>query len=55
VTALVPVIGYEHANAVAKEALESGRGVYEIVLSRGLLTREQLDEVLDPERMVGRN
>jgi len=25
------------------------------VLSRGLLTREQLDEVLDPEKMVGRN
>ncbi len=55
VTALVPVIGYERASAVAKEALESGRGVYEIVLSRGLLTREQLDEVLDPEKMVGRN
>ena len=54
VTALVPVIGYEHATAVAKEALESGRGVYEIVMSRGLLTREQLDEVLDPEKMIGR-
>jgi aspartate ammonia-lyase len=48
------VIGYEHATAVAKEALDSGRGVYEIVLSRGLLTREQLDEVLDQEKMIGR-
>jgi aspartate ammonia-lyase len=55
VTALVPVIGYERATAVAKEALESGRGVYEVVMSRGLLTREQLDEVLDPEKMVGRS
>ena len=54
VTALVPVIGYEHATSVAKEALESGRGVYEIVMERGLLTREQLDRILDPEAMIGR-
>jgi aspartate ammonia-lyase len=53
VTALVPVIGYEHATSVAKEALESGRGVYDIVMQRGLLTREQLDKVLDPEAMIG--
>src|SRR5438309_3036405 len=52
VTALVPVIGYEHATSVAKEALESGRGVYDIVMERGLLTRQQLDRVLDPESMV---
>jgi aspartate ammonia-lyase len=54
VTALVPVIGYEHATSVAKEALESGRGVYEVVLTRGLLTREQLDRILDPDAMTGR-
>jgi aspartate ammonia-lyase len=53
VTALVPVIGYEHATSVAKDALESGRGVYEIVMERGLMTREQLDKVLDPESMTG--
>ncbi|MBW7932405.1 MAG: aspartate ammonia-lyase [Gemmatimonadaceae bacterium] len=52
VTALVPVIGYEACTSVAKEALESGRGVYELVLERGLLTREKLDEALDPARMV---
>jgi aspartate ammonia-lyase len=54
VTALVPVIGYEHSTSVAKEALESGRGVFELVLERGLLTREQLDRILDPETMTGR-
>ncbi|HEY4130507.1 MAG TPA: aspartate ammonia-lyase, partial [Gemmatimonadaceae bacterium] len=54
VTALVPVIGYEHATSVAKEALESGRGVYDVVTERGLLTREQLDKVLDPQAMIGR-
>jgi aspartate ammonia-lyase len=53
VTALVPVIGYEHATSVAKEALDSGKGVYDIVMARGLLTREQLDKVLDPAAMTG--
>jgi len=52
VTALVPVIGYEACTAVAKEALATGRGVYELVLERGLLTRAQLDEALDPRKMV---
>jgi len=52
VTALVPAIGYENATSVAKAALESGRGVYDIVMERGLLTREQLDRVLDPESMI---
>jgi aspartate ammonia-lyase len=54
VTALVPVIGYEQATSVAKEALESGRGVYDVVLSSGLLTRDQLDRALDPEAMIGK-
>jgi aspartate ammonia-lyase len=53
VTALVPAIGYDNATSVAKEALESGKGVYEIVLARQLLTREQLDRILDPEAMTG--
>jgi aspartate ammonia-lyase len=52
VTALVPVIGYERATAVAKEALDSGQGVYEVVLGRGLLTRSELDRVLNPETMT---
>jgi len=54
VTALVPAIGYEKASAVAKEALESGRGVYELVLERKLLSRAQLDLLLKPEAMTGR-
>jgi aspartate ammonia-lyase len=52
VTALNPLIGYEHATAVAKEAHATGKGVAEIVLARGLLTREQLDEVLRPENLT---
>jgi aspartate ammonia-lyase len=53
VTALVPIIGYEAATAVAKEALESGRGVYDVVCDRGLMTREELDRALNPESMTG--
>ncbi|HWE41740.1 MAG TPA: aspartate ammonia-lyase [Gemmatimonadaceae bacterium] len=52
VTALVPVIGYETATQVAKTALESGRGVYDLVLDGGLMTREALDRLLNPEAMV---
>jgi aspartate ammonia-lyase len=53
VTALVPVLGYDTATAVAKEALATGRGVYDVVQARGLLTREKLDEVLNPAAMLG--
>ena len=52
ITALVPVIGYERATEVARDALASGRGVYELVLERGLMTREALDHALDPDAMV---
>jgi aspartate ammonia-lyase len=52
VTALVPVLGYERSTEIAKEALASGRGVYELVLERGLMTREALDKVLDPMAMA---
>ncbi len=53
VTALVPVLGYETATEIAKEALATGRGVYDLVCDRGLMTREDLDRVLDPRGMVG--
>jgi aspartate ammonia-lyase len=53
VTALVPAIGYERATEVAKVALETGRGVYDLVLERELLTREELDRLLNPEAMIG--
>jgi aspartate ammonia-lyase len=49
VTALNPYIGYENATAIAKEAHATGRGVYDLVLEKGLLTRERLDELLKPE------
>ena len=52
VTALVPYIGYDRASAVARQALETDRGVYELVLEHGWLTKEQLDEILSPDAMT---
>jgi aspartate ammonia-lyase len=53
ITALVPIIGYETSTEIAREALETGRGVYELVMERKLLTRQELDRALNPEAMTG--
>ena len=53
VTALVPVLGYEQSTEIARDALASGRGVYDLVMERGLLTRAELDHALNPETMTG--
>ncbi len=52
VTALNPYIGYKASTKVAKEALETGRSVYDLVLDHGLMTKEKLDEALDPAAMT---
>ena len=52
VTMLNPIIGYKQSSKIAKEASETGRGVYELVLEHGLLTKKQLDEILKPENML---
>jgi len=52
VTALVPWIGYEASNELAREALESNKSVYSLVLEKGLLSKEKLDQVLAPENMI---
>ena len=52
VTALNPYIGYKTSSKVAKEALETNRSIYDIVLERGLMTKEKLDEALDPKNML---
>ncbi len=52
VTALNPVIGYKNSTKIAKEALETGRSVYDLVLEHGILTKEDLDTILAPENMI---
>ena len=52
VTALVPVLGYEACSNLAREALETDSGVYELCIKKGLLSKEELDKILSPERMI---
>ncbi|WP_413380190.1 aspartate ammonia-lyase [Alkalihalobacillus sp. 1P02AB] len=52
ITAINPHVGYEVASRVAKEAIETGRSVREICLERGILSEEELNEILDPKEMT---
>ena len=52
VTALNPYLGYKACSKVAKEALDTNRSVYDIILEQGLMTKEKLDEALDPKQML---
>lgn len=52
VTALNPIIGYENASWVAREAVSSGKTVRELVLERGLLDAETLDRLLTPRALT---
>jgi len=52
VTALNPTLGYENSSRVAKRALQEKKSVYDLVLEEGLLTKEELDDLLRPELMI---
>jgi len=52
VTSLAPVIGYDQAAAVAKEAHQSGRTVREVVRDQQLVSEEELEELMDPMHMT---
>ena len=53
VTQLNPVIGYEAAAEIAKEALQTGKSVHVIaVTERGLLTQEKWDEIFTFENLI---
>ena len=51
-TSLAPIIGYDNAAAIAKEAYASGRTVREVAREKGVLSDEELDRVLDPLSMT---
>jgi aspartate ammonia-lyase len=52
VTVLNPLIGYDAATSIARQALSTGRSVTSLVLERGLLTADELDEILRPEHLA---
>jgi fumarate hydratase class II len=51
-TALAPVVGYDEAAEIAKQAHRTDRTVREVAEERGVLSPEELDELLDPRRMT---
>ncbi len=52
VTSLNPILGYEKSSAIAKEALSSGKRVYDILLEQKIFTEAELEELLQPKNMV---
>jgi aspartate ammonia-lyase len=53
VTALNPVLGYEKTTELAKEALQSGKGILELIREKKLLTEDQIKKLLDPVALTG--
>ena len=51
-TGLNPLVGYEQAAALAKEAFATGKTIRELCREKKLLPEEQLDKALDPWRMT---
>ncbi|MBQ9876667.1 MAG: aspartate ammonia-lyase, partial [Campylobacter sp.] len=47
-----PYIGYENSASIAKEALNTGKSVSEIAIERGLLTKEQIEDILRPDNLL---
>jgi len=52
VTALNPHIGYKNATKIAKEALDTGASVYDLIIAKKILTKAQVDKILLPENMI---
>jgi aspartate ammonia-lyase len=53
VTALNPVLGYEKTTELAKEALQSGKGILELIREKKLLTEDQNKKLMDPATLTG--
>ncbi len=52
ITAVNPYIGYENSTRLAKNALETGRSVMELIIEEGLMTETELADILKPENMT---
>src|SRR5271165_1371573 len=52
VTALNPFIGYANATEIAQAALMSNKSVYDLVLAKKLLSKEELDAILEPDAVT---
>ncbi len=53
VTALNPILGYEKTTELAKEALETNKGILELIREKKLLTEDQIKKLMDPKSLTG--
>ena len=52
ITAICPYVGYQKAAEIAKEAIKTGESVKKLIIEQGILTEEQMDEILGPVQMT---
>ena len=52
VTYLNPYIGHHNGDLVGKICAQTGKGVREVVLERGLLSEEEINRILSPENLM---
>jgi len=52
VTALVPVLGYDKAAEVAKEAMSQNKTIKEVLIEKNLISSEEIDELLNIEKLI---
>ena len=52
ITAICPYVGYQKAAEIAKEAIKTGESVRKLIIETGLLTKKQMDEIMDPVQMT---
>lgn len=52
VTALNPIIGYKNSTKIAKEAMQTNRSVYDLILEHDILDKKDLDTILSPVNML---
>jgi aspartate ammonia-lyase len=52
VTALNPILGYEKTTELAKEALETDKGILQLIREKKLLTEDQIKTLLDPAALT---
>jgi aspartate ammonia-lyase len=55
VTLLNPYIGYQKAAEIYKESLKTNKSIREVILSKGLMTKKDLDQALSKNNLLGKN
>ena len=52
VTAFNPYIGYKASTKLSDECFETDKGIYDLILEKKVLSKEQVDLILKPENLI---